>query len=181
MRASRIAVGIFIASFAAVGSSSPYITVYFQKLGLSLGAIGIFAGLAALCGLIAAPIWGHLADQVMGARAALVATAVLAALMAAIVGLTDVLAIAVLFAVIYQLAAAGVAPVLDAYTLDLVPDNRARFARFRVWGSASFVVTVALALFTRALPALPLLSAAFLLVNADLLRERWRAGPSQSE
>jgi len=47
--------------------------------------------------------------------------------------------------------------------------------------AASFVVTVALALFTRALPALPLLSAAFLLVNADLLRERWRAGPSRSE
>ena len=40
--------------------------------------------------------------------------------------------------------------------------------------SASFVVTVALALYTRALPALPLLSAAFLLVNADLLRARWR-------
>ena len=39
--------------------------------------------------------------------------------------------------------------------------------------AASLVVTVALALYTRALPALPLLSAAFLLVNADLLRARW--------
>jgi len=39
--------------------------------------------------------------------------------------------------------------------------------------AASLVVTVALALYTRALPALPLLSAAFLLVNADLLKARW--------
>jgi len=39
---------------------------------------------------------------------------------------------------------------------------------------ASFVATVALAVWTRALPALPLLSAAFLGVNADLLLERRR-------
>jgi hypothetical protein len=38
--------------------------------------------------------------------------------------------------------------------------------------TASFLVTVVLALWARALPALPLLSAAFLLVNADLLWQR---------
>ncbi len=41
--------------------------------------------------------------------------------------------------------------------------------------TASFLVTVVLALWARALPALPLLSAAFLLVNADLLWQRARA------
>lgn len=39
--------------------------------------------------------------------------------------------------------------------------------------TASFLVTVVLALWARALPALPLLSAAFLLANADLLWRRW--------
>ena len=40
--------------------------------------------------------------------------------------------------------------------------------------TASFLLTVVLALWARALPALPLLSAAFLLANADLLWRRWR-------
>ncbi len=39
--------------------------------------------------------------------------------------------------------------------------------------TASFLLTVVLALWTWALPALPLLSAAFLLANADLLWRRW--------
>jgi len=39
--------------------------------------------------------------------------------------------------------------------------------------TASFLLTVVLALWSRALPALPLLSAAFLLANADLLWRRW--------
>lgn len=48
---------------------------------------------------------------------------------------------------------------------------------------ASYVVTVAVALWTRALPALPGLSLAFLAVNADLIAHRWRAsgdGPTAS-
>jgi hypothetical protein len=40
--------------------------------------------------------------------------------------------------------------------------------------TASIVVTVALALYSQALPALPLLSAAFLLANLDLIVRRWR-------
>ena len=47
--------------------------------------------------------------------------------------------------------------------------------------TASFVVTVTLALYTRALPALPLLSAAFLLANADLIKARWRPAPASDQ
>jgi hypothetical protein len=39
---------------------------------------------------------------------------------------------------------------------------------------ASFIATVAIAVWSRALPALPLLSAAFLAVNADLIVARLR-------
>ena len=48
---------------------------------------------------------------------------------------------------------------------------RLRVAATVVAMTASFLVTVVLALWARALPALPLLSVAVLLVNADLL---WR-------
>ena len=100
------------------------------------------ATLAALAALIAAPVWGLLSDQVVGARAALVGAAALAAVCALAVGLTEVAVLAALVAILYQLAFAGVAPVLDAYALDQVGADQHRYSRLRVWGSASFVVSV---------------------------------------
>jgi len=44
-------------------------------------------------------------------------------------------------AVLYALSFAGIGPVLDSYALLLVSENQHRYARLRVWGSASFVVS----------------------------------------
>jgi hypothetical protein len=58
--------------------------------------------------------------------------------------------------------------------LGAVLEFRLRVTLTVVAMTASFLLTVVLALWARALPALPLLSAAFLLANADLLWRRWR-------
>jgi MFS family permease len=139
-----VAIGLYIAAFVPVGAIGPYIAVYFQSLGLSLDGIGILAALLAACALIAAPIWGAVADQRLGSRSTLALTSLVAAAMGAVVGWTNVLFIAAVFALLFQLAAAGISPVLYAVTLDLVGDNRSRFAFYRVWGSAAFVVSAVL-------------------------------------
>jgi PPP family 3-phenylpropionic acid transporter len=137
-----VAVGLYIATFAAVGAVAPYINLFFQSLGLSLGEIGILAAVLALVALVAAPAWGVIADQLLGSRAALVAASLAAAALSAVVGLTDVVIVAILFAILYQMVAPGLGPILDAYTLDLVGENRNRYSLFRAWGSAAFVVAV---------------------------------------
>jgi PPP family 3-phenylpropionic acid transporter len=137
-----VAIGLYIAAFAAVGAVLPYIPVYFQSLGLPLDAIGLVAAVAALCGLVAAPAWGVIADQAVGARGALFSAAVLAVLAAIGVAIAPAAVIAVLAWIVYQLSFAGVSPVLDAFALDQVGADQHRYARFRVWGSASFVVSV---------------------------------------
>jgi MFS transporter, PPP family, 3-phenylpropionic acid transporter len=139
-----VAVGLYVFAFAAVGAAFPYVPIYFQSLGMPLDAIGLIAAISALCGLIAAPIWGVLADRALGARLVLVIAAVLAAIAAVGVGLTSVVVVAALIWVLYQLSFAGIGPVLDAFTLDQVGTDQHRYARFRVWGSASFVVSVVL-------------------------------------
>lgn len=137
-----MAIGLYIAAFAAVGAVLPFIPVYFQSLGLPLDAIGLVAAVAALCGLIAAPAWGVVADQAIGARGALVGAALLSAAAAFAVAAAPIAIIAVLAWIVYQVSFAGVSPVLDAFALDQVGADRHRYARFRVWGSASFVVSV---------------------------------------
>ncbi len=133
-----IAIGLYVFAFVAVGATAPYMPVYFESIGLPLDAIGLVAALAALCSLIAAPAWGVLADQALGARAALVIAAIIAAICALGVALADTAVVAVLIWITYWLAFAGIAPVLDAFALDQVGNHG--YSRLRVWGSASFVV-----------------------------------------
>lgn len=137
-----IAIGLYVFCFAAVGATAPYMPVYFASIGLPLDAIGLVAALAALCALVAAPAWGVLADQALGARAALVSAALLATLCALGVALAEAAVVAVVIWILYWLAFAGIAPVLDAFALDQV--GRHGYSRLRVWGSGSFVVAVIL-------------------------------------
>jgi MFS transporter, PPP family, 3-phenylpropionic acid transporter len=140
-RTSRwVLVALYVASFVAAGAVAPYIAVYFQDLGLSLDGIGLLAAAIALCAVFGAPLWGALADQRLGARAVLVMSAFGAAAMAAIVGLTDSLVVAAVFAVLFSAATAGLDPTINVATLDVVGEQRSRFAFYRAWGSAAFVV-----------------------------------------
>jgi PPP family 3-phenylpropionic acid transporter len=117
-----VAIGLYVFAFAAVGAYSPYWPVYFQSLGLPLDAIGVLAAAAALAGLLAAPIWGLLADQVAGSRAVLVASALAAAVCATALGLASLPLVAALIAVRMRSATPG----LDRF---LTRTRSTRFAR----------------------------------------------------
>jgi MFS transporter, PPP family, 3-phenylpropionic acid transporter len=136
-----IGIALYVSVFAAIGAAPPYLPLYYESLGLSLGAIGLLAAVAAISGLLAAPAWGVAADQVVGSRAVLVAASLASAGCAIGLALANQPSVAILMAVLYALSFAGIGPVLDAYALLLVAENQHRYARLRVWGSASFVVS----------------------------------------
>lgn len=133
----------FAALFGAIGASFPYLPLYYRASGLNLAEVGLVGALAAGVGLLAAPLWGSLADRSPDSRWVLPAAATLATFGA--IGLwlaSGPIAIAV--AATGTLAAqAGVAPILDARALDIVRGNRDGYGRLRVWGSIAFVVVSA--------------------------------------
>ena len=129
----------YVTVFAAVGAYAPFLPVYYQSLGVGLGTIALLGALTAGAGLIGSPIWGATADRFRSSNlilpaAALVATG--AAVLLAFVGWP----VLVLVVVAFGLGTSGIGPVLDARALDAVGEDRHRYGRFRVWGSASFVV-----------------------------------------
>lgn len=136
-----VAVALFVAMFSATGAAAPYLPLYYESLGLSLSAIGLLAAVAALTGLIAAPFWGMVADQVLGPRSVLLVASLATAGCALGMALATQAAVVALMAVLLVVAFAGIGPVLDAYALEQVVDNRHRYARLRVWGSIAFVVS----------------------------------------
>ena len=130
----------YVTFFAAIGAFAPYLPVYYQSLGLGLDAVGLLGALSAAAGLVGAPLWGAAADRFANSRMVLPVAAGGAALAAGLLALVHGPLLIVLAVGLMSLAMGGVSPILDARALETVTDDRNRYGRFRVWGSASFVV-----------------------------------------
>jgi len=138
------AASTYIVYFVAVGASFPYLPVHYRALGLDLGTIGLLAALSAAMQLVAAPAWGAIADLFGRSRLTLPAAAIVAAGGAlALAVARDPIAVTTAV-VALSVGLAGVSPVLDARTMELLGTDRARYGRVRAWGSVSFVVSAAL-------------------------------------
>jgi PPP family 3-phenylpropionic acid transporter len=161
---------VYMALFGAVGAYFPYIGVFFQSIGLSLEVVGLFGALNSGIALLAAPAWGAVADWVRDVRGPLVAAGLFSAGAAAILAVVrDPIAVA-LGVCLLAAGAAGLGPMLDSRTIDIVGENRDRFARARAWGSAAFIVVSLLVglLIDRTTPAGMFLAYAPLLVVMSL-------------
>ena len=138
------AAGTYIVYFVAVGAAFPYLPIHYRALGLDLGTIGLLAALSAATQLLAAPAWGSIADLFGRSRLTLPAAAIVAAGGAVALAMARE-PIAVTAAVVgLSVGLAGISPVLDARTIELLGTDRARYGRVRAWGSVSFLVSAAL-------------------------------------
>ena len=138
----------YIVYFGAVGAAFPYLPVFYHDLGLSFNAIGLIAALQAGTQLITAPLWGGLADRFPRSRLTLPAAALFAAVGAVVLLVaTDVIgpvAGSTIGGVVLFAGLAGIGPVLDARTIELLGADRGRYGQVRSWGSAAFVVVATL-------------------------------------
>ena len=66
----------FFLFFAAIGSSFPYLALYFKQLGLTAGQAGAIAGLRLFTEFIGSPLWGMLGDKYKIRKAILMASLV---------------------------------------------------------------------------------------------------------
>ena len=137
--AARLA---YLALYGAVGASFPYLAVFYGSRDLSLETIGLLTAITAAAGLVAAPVWGAVADRFAGSRLVLPMAALLAAAGAAALAVARGPVLIALAVVGMSLAFSGLGPTLDARALETVRGNRDRYGGLRAWGSASFIVVV---------------------------------------
>ncbi len=133
----------YVAVFAAVGAWFPYLSVFYQDRGLDLSTIGLMTALGAAAGLVAAPLWGVVADRFAGSPLVIPISALIAAAGAAALALVDGIFAMAFALTVLSMAFAGIAPTLDARALETVGSDRDRYGGLRAWGSASFIVVVA--------------------------------------
>ena len=110
----------YIALFGAVGAYFPYLGVFYASRGLDLGTIGLLTGLAAAAGLVAAPLWGALADRFPSSRVVIPTAALLSCVGAVALAASDGVVLMTLSVAVMALAFAGLGPTLDARSLEIV-------------------------------------------------------------
>ena len=125
---------------AAMAAVSPFLALYYRQIGLSEGQIGLLAGIPPLLGLIAAPLWGALADATQQHKRllalAVVGTATAVALLSQIASLGWLVPVVML----YAFCNTPIMPLVDNSVLLLLGDRKADYGKHRLWGAVGWGV-----------------------------------------
>jgi MFS transporter, PPP family, 3-phenylpropionic acid transporter len=137
----RRAALVYAVFFTALGSSWAYLPVYYHDLGLGLAEIGLLTAFWAGIQLVAAPVWGLVSDRNPKSSVGLPIAALVAAAGAVAMALTGASPVLPIAVAVMSFGLAGIGPVLDARTLELLGDQSARYPEVRAIGSIVFVFT----------------------------------------
>jgi MFS transporter, PPP family, 3-phenylpropionic acid transporter len=126
--------------FGAIGAYFPYISLFYSGLGQGLEFVGILSALSAAVGLVAAPAWGAVADRIRDVRVPVLAGGLFAAASGAWLASAREPSSVALAVAAFAASFAGIGPLLDSRTVEILGVDRDRFGRARAWGSAGFIV-----------------------------------------
>ncbi len=142
---------LYLTHFSSFGVFMPFFPVWLQARGVTGIKLGALLATPPLVGILAPIVSGLIADA-LGLRAKLltaaavlacVASLAIAASAAALSGTPLVGPLAVLIALV-AIARAPLFGLADVLALETLGANRAAFGRFRLWGSAGFLLAVVL-------------------------------------
>lgn len=123
----------------------PFLTLYYQSLGLGGVAIGLLAGLVPLASMVAGSLWNAAADATRRYRLVLLLTVggswLATLLVSRAAGLATLLPAVLLMAIF----GAPIAPLVDSSVVALLGPRRADYGRVRLWGSIGWALAALLA------------------------------------
>lgn len=129
---------VVLAVGAGLGVFFPFLSVILRERGFDDGAIGLTLAAGSIAFTVAVPIWGHLADVVLGRSRALAAAAVGAATVVLLLA-APLPGLALGACVVgYYFFESPWQPLSDALTLNAVADHARDYARIRLLASLSF-------------------------------------------
>ena len=173
---------VYALIFGAVGAWPPFSTVYFGSLGIDLGWIGVLSAIPAAVSIVAAPTWGVIADRMGDVRPALVVAGLWTIVIAVVLALQPPIALLGILVGLMAAGSGGLAPLVDARTVQRLGRDRERYGRARLWGSISFMVVtigvgglIAATSIVSSLAAYALLIAGGVVASATLLGRSRRA------
>jgi PPP family 3-phenylpropionic acid transporter len=142
MRALR---AVFLLSGAALGVFYPFIAVILDDRGASPEQIGLVTAASSAAFSVAVPLWGHVADVILGRRRALAVSAVGAGVFVLLIGGPVPLVAMTLGFVGFSLFESAWGPLSDALAVNAITNHGREYGRVRLLSSIGFAVAVTLA------------------------------------
>ena len=109
--------------FAAMASLMPFLALYYRQIGLTEVQIGLLTGIPPLLGLVAAPLWGGLADVSQQHRRLVTITVVGAMIAVALLSQVTALPWLITAVILYAFCNAPIIPRVDNSVLLLLGER----------------------------------------------------------
>lgn len=135
---------LYFCYYMALGSLAPYLSLYYQRNGLSGIQIGTLFALGVLVSSPVAILWSSLADRFKLHRRMLVLSVIAAPICVWLLGRTTSFAMAVPIIVAYALSIASIVPLLDGTALEAARAHGRSYGELRVGGTIGWIISVAL-------------------------------------
>lgn len=136
---------LFILVGALLGTFYPFVSAILADRGFSPAQVGLTTALAALAFTLAVPLWGHLADVVVG-RVVALRLGVIGSTVAVLVLLLDVPPIVVAALIVgFMGFESALSPLADALAVNALAGSPRAYARVRLLSSLGFACTSILA------------------------------------
>jgi len=131
----RPAKAFYFVFFGAGACLIPFLTLHYQDLGLSGQQIGFLTGIVPLITMVAASVWGGLADATH--KHHLLLLVAIAGLWLSVAALTRVTTFWALIPIIclYAIFIAPIVPLVDNSVMARLGTQKREYGRVRVWGS----------------------------------------------
>jgi PPP family 3-phenylpropionic acid transporter len=142
MRALR---AIFLLNGAALGVFYPFIAVLLAARGVSPAGIGLVMAASSAAFSVAVPLWGHVADVILGRRRSLALAALGGAVFVLLAGAPVPLAVVTLGFVGFSLFESAWGPLGDALAVNAITNHGREYGRIRLLSSIGFAVVATLA------------------------------------
>jgi PPP family 3-phenylpropionic acid transporter len=126
---------VYFFFFAAASTLVPYLTLYYQTLGLSGIQIGILAAIPPIVSLFAAPAWGALADKTRRHRTILLSAMGLSAIVNLSMILMQQFSSLAFIVAMAAFVTAPIIPLVDNSVIEQLGARRNEYGKQRVWGS----------------------------------------------
>ena len=132
---------LYFSYYMALGAFFPFITLYYERIGLSGVQIGTLSALPLIVTSSTSLLWGMLADTLRLHRRILSLSLLLSAISVYLISRTSQYELLIPIILIYAFFATPTMPLLDTAALDTLETNRGTFGGMRVWGTIGWMVS----------------------------------------